>query len=162
MKHTNYLCVLFIFHYSITLWFIIYPLSIIIQPIMIRLIFSTTISQSLFKLSNINLFLCYKLTLTRIKILLKITDILMNGICKFSITIFNTFIKITFINLSFINKISIFNVFAIFNNTNENTFNMINLIVNTDLFCLLVKLFKMFMKFNLFTFKGFWITFSKT
>ena len=59
-------CILWIFHNTISLRFIIEPLTIIIESILIGLIFSTTISKSLLKLTDINLFLCYKLPLTRI------------------------------------------------------------------------------------------------
>lgn len=101
------------------------------------------------------------MSLSWIKVLFEIPNILVNTICKFSISLFHAFVKFPFVYLSFIKKESIFCVLVILENADKNTFNMAYFLVNSELFSGLVEFFKMLIETNLLSLEGFWVALTK-
>ena len=86
----------------------------------------------------------------------------MKSIRKFSVSLLHSPIKISFIDLCLVYKISIFPVFTILYYSDKYTFNILDLIIDIDLFSYLIDSLEMFMKTNLFSLETFRISFSKS
>ncbi len=85
----------------------------------------------------------------------------MDDVCKFTITLFHSLVVVAFVYLCLVDKETVFSVFSILNNPNENTLNMPKFLVDKGLFGFSIYFFEMLMKSDLLSFKRFGVSLSK-
>ena len=85
----------------------------------------------------------------------------MKSVCELSISLFHTLDIVSLVDLSFVHEVAVFHILSVLNDAYKDTFNMSDLIINSNLFGRFANCLKMLVKSYLLSLVLLWVSFSK-